>query len=68
MWVILKDKSHEIISCNVHQEGDVFQLWVTRPNDKSLKLMESKDKELISTSKEAIDYAIKHGEPAFEIA
>lgn len=67
MWIIKDEVSHEIISANVHKEGNLFQLWVTRPNDKNLKLKESTDEKEITDYKQAIDYAIKHGECAFEL-
>ena len=68
MWIIQEEVSHEVISCNIHQDGDIHQLWVTRSNGKSLKIMESKNKEEIITAKDAFDYAIEHGEPALHIA
>lgn len=68
MWIIKDDVSHAIISCNTHQEGDFYQLWVTRPNDKNLMIMESKNKEEITMVKEALDYAIEHGKNALHIA
>ena len=68
MWILQEKESHEIISCNVHQQGELYQLWVTRPNDKSLKIMESENKDEVVTMKKAVDYAIEHGECAFNLA
>ena len=44
IWIIKDEMSHQIISCNVHLEDGKHQLWVTRPNGKSLKLQESEQK------------------------
>ena len=67
MWIIKDEISMEIIACNVHEENDLFQLWVTRSNGKNFKLFENKDKEEVLTYKEAIDYAIEHKETALRL-
>lgn len=67
MWIIQEDSSHEIVSCNVHEKDGIFQLWVTRPNDKSLKIMESDKEDVILEIKEAIDFAVIHGQNALEL-
>jgi hypothetical protein len=67
LWIILKNDSHSIIACNVCQRDGKYELWVTRPTGKSLKLMESKEEKDISTIKEAIDYAVEHGETALRL-
>lgn len=66
-WLIIDDVSHQIMSCNIHKANDKFELWVTRPNDKSLKIAESTDKADIREIKDAIDYAIENGIPALRI-
>jgi len=67
LWIIKGDFSHQIVSCNIFEEGDMYQLWVTRPNGKNLKLEEKADKAEIVLIKEAIDYAIEHGEPVLRL-
>ena len=63
LWIVTKDNaSHCIISCNIHEKDGMYQLWVTRANDKSLKLDESAKLEDITIIKEAIDFAIETGE------
>ena len=67
LWIVVKEASHQIISCNTHKDGDKYQLWVERPNGKSLKIVESTDKSEVELVKEAIDYAIKNREPVLEL-
>lgn len=67
LWLIVKGASHQIISCNVHKENDKFQLWVERPNGKSLKIAEHQDEKEIELIKEAIDFAIKNRDPVLEL-
>lgn len=66
-WLIIEDVSHQIMSCNIHQTNNKFELWVTRPNDKNLKIAESTDEVDIREIKDAIDYAIENGIPALRI-
>ena len=66
-WLIINDVSHQIMSCNIHDANNKFELWVTRPNDKNLKIAESDDVEDIREIKDAIDYAIEHGAAALRI-
>lgn len=66
-WLILDDVSHQIVSCNIHYNNDKFELWVTRPNDKNLKIAESSDAEDIREIKEAIDFAIENNVKALRI-
>ena len=68
LWLVKDDFSHQIISCNIHEENNVYQLWVTRPNGKSFKIDENKDKNEVLIIKEAIDYAIENKEPALRLA
>lgn len=67
IWIIKGNESHEIISTNIHVEDDKFQLWVTRPNGKTIKIFEDKDKNEANLLKDAIDYAITTGEKSFTI-
>lgn len=66
-WLIIDDVSHQIMSCNIHNNNDKFELWVTRPNDKNLKIAESNDWADIREIKDAIDFAIEHGASALRI-
>ena len=68
IWIVKGDMSHQIISCNIHQEEGKYQLWITRPNGKSLKLDESENKAEILEIKEAIDFAIEHKENTLRLA
>lgn len=67
LWLVNKDTSHQIISCNVHSEKGIHQLWVERPNGKTLKVIESRNISEVKLIKGAIDYAIKNGEPSLEL-
>lgn len=66
IWLIIGEESHQIISSNVCNKGDMYELWVTRPNGKSLKIDEG-NKEKITEIKDAIDYAIEIGASTFKI-
>ena len=73
LWLILKQASHQIMSCNIHNDVDkegnpIYQLWITRPNGKSLKIEENKEKKFIEEIKNAIDFAIENKEPALRLA
>lgn len=72
LWLIIKNASHQIMSCNIHEDEDknknpLFQLWITRPNGKNLKIKESNNRNIIEEIKEAIDYAIEHKETALRL-
>ncbi len=67
LWLVMKDDSHEIIACNICERDEKFELWVTRPTGKSLKITESENKDDISVVKEAIDYAIENKEHALRL-
>lgn len=68
LWVIIKGASHQIIGCNIHQEGGKHQLWVERSNGKNLKIMESEDLSEVQLHKDAIDYAIETREPTLRLS
>ncbi len=73
LWIVKKEASHQIMSCNVHEDADdkgqaYYQLWITRPNGKNLKIEESYDEAHIREVKEAIDYAIEQNERALRLA
>ena len=67
LWLVNKESSHEIISCNIHDEAGVHQLWVTRPNGKSIKIRENEDRAIVAEVKECIDYAIENKESALRL-
>ena len=69
IWLIKGDESHNIVSCNVfeNEEEEQYEVWVTRPNSKNLKIFTHELKKEASLLKEAIDYAIKTGENTFTI-
>lgn len=67
LWLIIEGASHQIISCNIHEEHGKHQLWIERPNKKSLKIIESENLSDVQEIKEAIDYAIEKGEKALRI-
>jgi len=73
LWLIIKNASHQIMSCNIHETEDknkepLFQLWITRPNGKNLKIKESYKRNVIEEIKNAIDFAIEHKETALRLA
>lgn len=67
LWIAKNGESHQIISCNVHEDKGKHQVWVERPNGKTLKLDESKDRQQVLDVKEAIDYAIEHGHKVLKL-
>lgn len=60
IWLILGNESHQIISCNIFNGKDRNELWITRPNGKSMKVMDG-DIDVITEAKEAIDFAVEKG-------
>lgn len=67
LWLVNKGSSHQIVSCNIHKDKGNYQLWVERPNGKTLKVKESRDAEDVQIIKEAIDFAIRSGHPTLEL-
>ena len=58
LWLVTKSASHQIVSCNLHQEGDKHSVWVERSNGKNLKIKEDDDISVVLEIKKAIDFAI----------
>lgn len=60
LWLIMKKQSYQIIGCNIHfnEKTNNYELWVIRPEHKSIKIMESEDEARIREYKEAIDHAV----------
>jgi len=69
LWIVKDNMSHQIMSCNTHydEQKGVYQVWITRPNGKNLKIDESKNEELIKEIKEAIDFAVEKREPVLRL-
>lgn len=69
LWIILTNESasHQIIGANVAVKDDIYEMWITRPGNKGLKIKESPDKKEVMLYKDAIDYAIKQGESVLEL-
>jgi hypothetical protein len=67
LWLVMGNKSEQIISCNVHRkENGTAELWVERINGKSRKVRSGSAEEVLEV-KEAIDYAIKTGHTSLEL-
>ena len=67
LWLVIKGASHQIISSNIHSEKGKHQLWVERPNGKTLKVRESGNLQDVQEVKNAIDYAVKHKHSSLEL-
>ncbi len=67
LWIVMEKDSHDIIACNIAEVGDHYELWVTRPTGKSLKIKESNSIGDVLLIKEAIDYAVENGETALRL-
>ena len=69
IWIVKGDESHQIISSNVFEteETEEYEVWVTRPNGKNLKIMTHKEKSEAKLLKEALDFAIKDGHTTFTV-
>lgn len=67
LWLVIKGASHQICSCNIHEKEGTYQLWVERPNGKTLKIIESTIEKEVNEVKEAIDFAIRAGQPTLEL-
>jgi hypothetical protein len=61
LWLITGESSHEIISCNTIFRDGKHQIWVERPNGKTMKVGESSEQQEVHDIKDAIDYAIENG-------
>lgn len=61
LWLIIGESSHSIISCNMFKQGEQHQVWVERPNGKTMRIIESTDPNEAKTVKDAIDFAIENG-------
>ena len=61
LWLILKDSSHCVVSCNTSRVGTKYQVWVERSNGKNLRVGESESEDDVNEIKDAIDYAISEG-------
>ena len=68
MWIMEDKLSYEIIGVNIHEASEgLFELWVTKKDNKTKLVKKSDDKEEIQLIKDAIDYAIKIGDKVLEL-
>lgn len=68
MWIMEDKLSYEIIGVNIHETSEgLFELWVTKKDNKTKLVKRSEDKEEIQLIKDAIDYAIKIGDKVLEL-
>ena len=68
MWIMEDKLSYEIIGFNIHETSEgLFELWVTKKDNKTKLVKRSDDKEEIQLIKDAIDYAIKIGDKVLEL-
>lgn len=67
LWLIVEEKSLEIIACNTAFQDGKHQVWVERPNGKTMKIHESTNKEEALEVREAIDFAIEHGHKTLKL-
>ncbi len=68
MWIMEDKLSYEITGVNIHETSEgLFELWVTKKDNKTKLVKRSDDKEEIQLIKEAIDYAIKIGDKVLEL-
>jgi hypothetical protein len=70
LWLVIKGASHQITGCNLFWNGknEKWEVWIEKPNGKTLKIKESADEKEANEIKEAIDYAISKGVPSLELA
>lgn len=68
MWIMEDKLSYEIIGVNIHETSEgLFEIWVTKKDNKTKLVKRSNDKEEIQLIKDAIDYAIKIGDKVLEL-
>ena len=68
MWIMEDKLSYEITGVNIHETSEgLFELWVTKKDNKTKLVKRSDDKEEIQLIKDAIDYAIKIGDKVLEL-
>ena len=68
MWIMEDKLSYEITGVNIHETSEgLFEIWVTKKDNKTKLVKRSDDKEEIQLIKDAIDYAIKIGDKVLEL-
>lgn len=67
LWLVTKNSSHQIVSCNLHQEGGKHSVWVERQNGKNMKVLESDTLDKVKEVRDAIDFAIKNRHNVLEL-
>ena len=70
MWLIKKNESFDVVSAIVtyNTKTNMHGLYVGKVDGRSRLIKESKDKKEVMEIKEAIDYAIEHGEKVLRIS
>ncbi|RBP01212.1 hypothetical protein [Rossellomorea aquimaris] len=58
-WINIGSETHQITSFNLYENHGTFQLWVERPNGKTMLVAESKDEEYVRNIKVKMDNAIE---------
>ena len=68
MWIVEDKLSYEITGVNIHETSEgLFEIWVTKKDNKTKLVKRSNDKEEVQLIKDAIDYAIKIGDKVLEL-
>lgn len=67
LWVKVKKATHQITSYNVHEEAGMYQLWLTKANGRTMKVIESANEADVLEVKEMIDFAVANSEPLVEL-
>ena len=67
MWIKYKGASYQIISANIHEQGENTSVWVGRPTGQSLKVFESNNKEEAQEVLDAINFALEQSIPVLEL-
>lgn len=68
MWIMEDKLSYEITGVNIHETSEgLFEIWVTKKDNKTKLVKRSNDKEEVQLIKDAIDYAIKIGDKVLEL-
>ncbi len=70
MWIKIKQGTYQIKSFNKHQpniEEDVFELWVTKADNKTMCVAVSTDQAKIETLEEMLNYAVENNIPSVDL-
>ena len=70
IWLVTKNESFQITGQNLfhNKKEEQFELWGTRLiSGKTILIFASKEEEEVKLLRDAIDYAIEHGEKTFTL-